>query len=128
MRLRSVEIEKVGEERLALAGRGAAVVVVAVAGIPRACGFAVASVVVVAVGAGPVVFGASEGGGDGLVGAFDEFVELAAVEPDPAALIAPVDFDSLAFRDGQRHLALGAKHGVSPSGRRWRAPLPMVTA
>ena len=47
-----------------------------------------------------------------LGAALDDLVELAAIEPDAAALRAIVDFDALPFAHHQRHAADGAGHGL----------------
>jgi hypothetical protein len=47
-----------------------------------------------------------------LAGAFDDFVELTAVEPDAPALRAVINFNSLAIRNGQQDVAFWTIHVV----------------
>ncbi|MDO8365213.1 MAG: hypothetical protein Q7T20_00355 [Saprospiraceae bacterium] len=52
-----------------------------------------------------VVVFAAFGLGKLLVGTLNDFVELAAVEPDAAALGTVINFNSLAIRNGQQDVA-----------------------
>src|SRR3546814_7669919 len=99
----SVEVEEVLEERAAALGLVGAVVVVAT------------GLLVAGLGGPPWLVVATARGHRRRRGPLDDLVELAPVEPHPAALGAEVDLYPLAAGDRQGHVAHGALHLVEAS-------------
>ena len=84
---------------------------------------AAAGVVVIVIGAAVVAWWLNlrrryrwlAGGGDWEIRAFNNFVQLAAIQPYATALWTEIDFDALTICHGESNVAFGAIHDASSS-------------